>query len=86
LQRGETEERRNTLFDKFYPTGMGETEKSKCRVVWHSVHEELMSKFVKRIDFYVQKWLRSPAAKAYNHDLATLRYSCCSSEPADFLA
>ena len=86
MQRGETEERRNILFDEFCPTGMGETEKSKCRAVWHSVHEQLMSKFVKKIDFYFQKWLHSAAAKAYKDELATLRYSCSSSEPTDFLA
>src|SRR5271155_413408 len=78
LQRGETEERRNILFEEVCPTGMGETEKSKCCALWHSVHKELMSKFVEKIDFYLQRWLCSPAAKAYKDELATLRYSCSS--------
>ena len=72
------------MFNKFCPPGMGDTEKSRCRALWHSMHEDLISKFVNKIDFYFQKWLRSPAAKAYKDELTTLRYSCSS--PADFLA
>jgi len=65
---------------------MGEGEKVKCRALWHSVHEGLMSKFVKKIDFYFQKWLHSPAAKAYKEEVVALKYYCSSSELADFFA
>jgi len=50
------------------------------------VHEEFMSVFVKKFHFYYQKWLRTPAAKAYKEEVAALKYYCSSSEPADLCA
>jgi len=74
------------LFDQVYPPGMGDHEKAKCRSFWHAVHEEFMSVFVKKFDFYYQKWLRTPAAKAYKQEVTALKYYCSSSEPADLCA
>jgi len=65
---------------------MGESEKWKCRSLWHSVHEGLINTFVKKIDIYYQKWLQSPAAKAYKEEVLSLKYYCSSSELADFFA
>ena len=62
------------MFDQVYPPGMGEHDKAKCRSFWHTVHEELMGTFVKKLDFYYQKWLRSPAAKAYKDEVVSLKY------------
>ncbi len=72
------------MFDQVYPSGMGDHEKAKCRSFWHAVHEEFMSVFVKKFDFYHQKWLHTPAAKAYKEEVAALKCYCSSSEPADF--
>ena len=63
---------------------MGEYEKAKCRSFWHAVYEELIGTFVKKFDFYYQKWLGSPAAKAYKDEVVSLKYYCSSSELADF--
>jgi len=63
---------------------MGDHEKVKCRSFWHAVHEEFMGVFLKKFDFYYQKWLLTPAGKAYKAEVAALKYYCSSSEAADF--
>jgi len=63
---------------------MGENEKEKCRALWHSVHEGLMSKFVKKIDFYYQKWFQSPAGKSYREEVVILKYYRSSLNPLTF--
>jgi hypothetical protein len=83
-QRGEGEEKRDNLFEQFCPKGLKDVEKEKYRALWHSVHETLMQQFVQKFDHYFQKWLESPAAKAYASDVATQKYFRFSSDFSDY--